>query len=83
MEGEEKMGVWALLLYDTGKFACMLGIGVLRLMFFSAPEDVFCPGPGLGMVCHRPFDHGREGGRCVCCHLMSKDRELQYLAFML
>lgn len=70
------------LLRDTGKFIWAAGTGVLRFIFLT-PPDVFCPGPGLGIPCRRPFDYGREGGRCACCHLMSKDRELQYFALML
>lgn len=77
-QGEIEVGA---LLRDIGKCAWEAGTGVARLIL-SSSSDVFCPGPGLGIVCHRPFDHGREGGRCACCYLMSKDRELQYLALM-
>lgn len=80
--GRRKMDeAWALL-RDTGKLTYMLGLGVLRLMF-SPAEDVFCPGPGMGPPCYKPYDHGREGGRCACCYLMHKDRELLYLALMM
>ena len=86
MNQQKDMGIlqevgWLLL--DMGRLAAAVVMGSLRLMFFGAHEDVFCPGPGLGISCHRPFDHSREHGRCASCHLISKDRELQYLMLML
>jgi hypothetical protein len=78
----QEVGEVGMALLDTGRLAAAVCIGVLRLAFLANPENIFCPGPGLGIPCHRPYDRNREGGRCVTCHFMSKDRELQYFALM-
>lgn len=71
------------LLLDMGRLAAAAGMAGLRLIFLPAPEDFYCPGPGLGIPCHKPFDHRREDGRCACCHLIEQDSKLQYLVLTL